>query len=78
MTRPTSSDALPEHVLDAGYAQLAEEFNGEAHRAQRRSAFESERAANVAEAASQVFPRAEIADDAVTFDAHEAGSGPSA
>lgn len=53
MTRPTSSDALPEHDLDAGYAQLAEEFNGEAHRVERRSAFDAERAATVAEAASQ-------------------------
>lgn len=32
------AEALGERVLDAGYAQLAEEFNGEPARAERRSA----------------------------------------
>jgi hypothetical protein len=39
-----------EHVLDAGYAQLAEEFNSEAHRAERRVTFDAERTAALAEA----------------------------
>lgn len=46
---------IAEHVLDAGYAQLAEEFNSEAHRAERRATLDAERTAALVEATNPVF-----------------------